>query len=965
MASERRLEFAPFALDLVNECLWRGTRAIKLRPKAFAVLEHLLRRPGQLVTKEDLIAAVWGDAFVGDAVLKVTIRQLREALDDNPTTPRFIETAHRRGYRFIGATDSTPQAPPSGVVGRDRAMSRMQGWLEKSRRGERQVVFVTGEAGIGKTTLLDMFTRSLAAGPRVRICSGQCLEQYGMGEAYLPVLEAMRQLCRDDPRAVEVLRAHAPMWLLQMPSLVTASDRDAFGREPLGGTRERMLREMAEALDALAAETPLLLVLEDLHWSDVSTLDLISYVARRRQAAHLMLVATLRPAELIASGHPLKAVQRELLARQLCEELPLDYLSEAAVAEHLAARFPANRFPAELVALIHERTEGNPLFMVNTVDHLVAERLIQPHPDGWRMDAAIETVKMGVPDSIRHVIETQIERLDGPDQRMLEAASVAGAEFSVAALSAALDDPVEDFEVRCEALCRRHQFIRECGVHILPNGDTAGRYGFVHAVHRHVLYERVSASRRIVLHRRIAERGEAVYGERANEIAAELAMHFEAAANHQKAARYLQQAAANAMLRSAYGEAITLCRHALELLNAVPDTPDRTRLELWLRLTLGVPLIATEGYAAASVGSEYERARALCDRLETAPEISQALWGLWTFRLLKGDLSAALAIATEFLVLAERSPYPGVAMRGHWAMEITCTHRGEFALALEHFDKAIALYRPERLCDDPFFDALNPGVALRCFAGWSLWFTGHPDRALIPIEEAVTLARELSEPHGLAHALGFAAVLHQLRREPDLAQQRADVLIELSAEHGLVLYQAMATLMRGWARISQGSRAAVDEMREGLAAWETTGAQLMRPHFLGLLSEGLSGSSDNAAAAAVLDDALEHAGRTGECWYLAELYRLKGASLLTGTPGESEQAEAQRCFEEALRIAAAQGAQSMELRAALSLAQLHAAGGRPDRGYALVHPILKRFTEGFDTADVREARALLDAYSAR
>ena len=205
MAHERRLEFAPFALDLVNECLWRGPRAIKLRPKAFAVLDHLVRRSGQLVTKDDLIAAVWPDTFVGDAVLKVTIRQLREALDDNPKAPRFIETSHRRGYRFIGVIDAPASAPPGGVVGRERALSRMHGWLEKSRRGERQIVFVTGEAGIGKTTLLDLFTRSLASGPAGRVCSGQCLEQYGMGEAYLPVLEAMRQLCRDDPRAVEPL----------------------------------------------------------------------------------------------------------------------------------------------------------------------------------------------------------------------------------------------------------------------------------------------------------------------------------------------------------------------------------------------------------------------------------------------------------------------------------------------------------------------------------------------------------------------------------------------------------------------------------------------------------------------------------------------------------------------------------------------------------------------------------------
>jgi predicted ATPase len=480
-----------------------------------------------------------------------------------------------------------------------------------------------------------------------------------------------------------------------------------------------------------------------------------------------------------------------------------------------------------------------------------------------------------------------------------------------------------------------------------------------------VLYERVSASRRVVLHRRIGERGEAVYGERAGEIAAELAMHFEKAANHPKAARYLQQAAGNAMLRSAYREAIALCRHALELLHAVPDSPDRTRLELWLRLTLGVPLIATEGYAAASVGREYERAKALCDRLETTPEMPQVLWGLWTFRALKGELSKALALATELLVLGERSPYPEMAMRGHWAMEITCTHRGEFALALEHFERAMALYTPERLCDDRVFDALNPGVALRCFAAWSHWFTGQPDRALTRIEEAVALARELSEPHGLAHALTFAAVLHQLRREPALAQQYAGMASELSAEHGLVLYQAMATLIRGWTLIGEGRLAAVAEMREGLSAWETTGAHLMRPHFLALLSEGLSGSTDNAAAVAVLDDALEHARRTGECWYLAELHRLKGAALLAGASDESGLAAARACFEEALRIAAAQGAQSLELRAALSLAHLHRASGRPELGYTLLHPIVQRFTEGFDTADVRDARALLGAYTAR
>jgi DNA-binding winged helix-turn-helix (wHTH) protein/tetratricopeptide (TPR) repeat protein len=978
--NERHIHFAPFSLDLVNECLLRGSETIKLRPKAFAVLEHLVSKPGELVSKEHLIGAVWQDTFVGDAVLKVAIRQIREALSDDPKSPRFIETAHRRGYRFIGeigaATAAVPKestargrvAPaqsnlenlPRGFVGRDAALSRMRGWFEKVRNGESQVVFVTGEAGIGKTTLLETFGRGIAADHSVLICSGQCLEQYGMSEAYLPVLDAISQCCRRDPRVVDVLRAHAPMWLMQLPSLVTPSDRESFGREALGASRERMLREMGEALDALAADAPLVLVLEDLHWSDFSTLDLISYVARRRRAVHLMIVGTYRPAELIASRHPLKTVKQELIARQQCEELPLEYLTEAAVAEHLAVRFPGNRFPPDLVALIHERTEGNPLFMVNTIDHLVAERLIESHEDGWRLTAPIDEVKLGVPDSIRQLIETQIDRLDPADQRILEGASVAGAEFPLPAVFAALDDEASDIEARCEELSRRHQFIKECGAQVLPDGQAVGRFGFVHAVYRHVLYERMSASRRMQLHRRIGVRGEELYADRAGEIAAELAMHFEQAADYQRATRYLQLAAVNAMHRSAYREAIALSRRGLELLATLPDTDERARQELRLQLTLGVPLIATEGYAAPDVGSVYQKARALCDRLQTTTEVSQVLWGQWTFHTLKAELSIALERAREFLRLAERVDHPELAMRGHWAMEITYTHQGTFSLALEHYEKALTLYDSQQLRDDGIVDALNPGVAMRCFAAWSAWFAGQPERGLALIREAVALARELSEPHGLAHALGGAAILHQLRRERRLAEQHADAALALSDEHGLVLYHAMARIVRGWAQSGRGDDEGVaEEIRQGLAAWRSTGAQLMCPHYLALLTEALPPALVDQALR-LLDEALALVESTGERSYEAELYRLKGERLLTrATDGASLEA-ANACFEQALAIAQRQSARSLELRAAISLARLYRDHGRPSQVRELIASIYQRFDQGFDTLDLREARSLLE-----
>ena len=1009
MGHETRITFAPFCLDLANECLWQGSQAIKIRPKAFAVLNYLLGRAGQLVTKEELLNAVWPETFVGEAVLKVTVRQLREALGDDPKSPRFIGTAHRRGYRFIGQIAGREQPPAKyqhrgsngavsasmraaypEVVGRDDALSRMQIWLERTLAGERQIVFVTGEAGIGKTALVDTFARNIASDRSIRIGRGQCLEQYGTGEAYLPVLEAIGRLCREWRQVVDVLRAHAPMWLLQMPSLVSASDRESLSREVHGATRERMLREMGEALEALTADLPLVLILEDLHWSDYSTLDLISYLARQRQSARLMLIGTYRTAELIVTGHPLKAVKQELLAKQQCDELPLEYLSEDAIGRYLSVRFPANRFPAELAGLIRERTEGNPLFMVNAVDYLVAEGLIAPCEQSWELCVEIEKVEVGVPDSIKQMIEKQLEHLDAEGRRTLEAASVAGAEFSTAAVVAGLGEDRSAVEARCDELARQRFFIQDCGVQELPNGETVTRYGFIHSLYQNVLYERVPAARRVQLHRRIAEEAEQVYGDRVREIAAELAMHFEQSSNYKQAVEYLQQAAENDIRRFAYQEAVGLSRRGLELLRRLPDTPDRARQELWLHLTLGVPLIATEGYAAPDVGAAYTKARELCLQLGDSTEISQVLWGLWTFHTLRAELGTACEIAEEFLRLAERLPYPGLEMRGHWAMEITFMHMGEFTPAVEHFEKALSLYDHERHLDDAFRYAQNPGVAMRCFAAWALWFLGRADQAVVRIQEALALARELSEPHGLAHALFFAAILHQLRREPRQAQEHAEAAIAVSDEHGLVLYQAMATIARGWALIEQGRGPetvgqtrdveVIERMREGLAAHRATGAEVLCPHFLALKAEALGKSGRAEQGIRLLDEALLMADFNGERCYQAELYRTKGEmSLLQGTRrglsraatggivmSETESlavTQAEACFHQSIEIAQRQKAKSWELRAVMSLARLYRGRRKQQDARTLLKQVYGTFTEGFDTQDLREAKALLDELS--
>jgi DNA-binding winged helix-turn-helix (wHTH) protein/predicted ATPase len=975
--NEKLIIFEPFSLDQANECLWDGRQPIKLRPKNFAVLDYLVRRPGKLVTKEELLNAIWPGTFVGDGVLKVVVRQLRGVLGDDPKSPRFIETAHRRGYRFIGqvaeresmkAEDphSKPAHSAAGsakfatdfterVVGRDEALSRMGNWLQKMLGRKRQIVFVAGEAGIGKTALVDTFVQRIAADGTIRIARGQCLEQYGAGEAYLPVFDAVGRLCREQPRVVDVLRVHAPMWLQQMPSLMSPSDRESLRQEVSGATRERMLREMGDALEVLTADMPLVLILEDLHWSDYSTLDLVSYLATHRQAAQMMLIGTYRPVDLILSGHPLKAVKSELLSKQQCEELPLEYLSKHDVERYLSVRFPANRFSAKLASLIHQRTEGSPLFMVNAVDYLVAKRLIVERDGCWELAVEIEKAQVGVPDSIKQMIEKQIDHLNADQQQILETASVVGAEFSTFAVAAGFEQDRTLLEARCDELARHRQFIQDRGVQQLSNGEIVSRYGFIHSLYQNILYNRLAATRRAQVHQRIGAWTETFYGEHAKENATELAMHFDRAGNHKQAIKYLQQAADNDLRRFAYREVVALCHRGLELVKRLPDTPERARQELGLLVTLGIPLIATEGYAAPEVGKTYTRARELCRQLGGAPELPQVLTGLWSFHLVRADVGTAREIAEDFVRVAGHLPYP------HVTLEVTLIQLGEFVPAIEQFNQAFSLYDPVRHRDDTLRYALNPGVGSQSHAGWALWFVGQPDEAVNRMQKALAVAQDLSEPQGLAHTFYFSAILHQLRREKRLAQEHAEAAVAISMKHRIPLYQAMATIVRSWASIEPGQQDEVEELRRGLAEFDATGTEILRPHHLGLLAETLQVAGQVKEALAVVDEALTGAERTGEHYYDAELYRLKGELLLVESAGMSTKAE--ECFLRSMKIAQLQKARSLELRAATSLARLYQQRDRLEEGRVLLTRIYSTFTEGFDTTDLREAKALLSSLS--
>src|SRR5215470_12383109 len=532
--------FDPFRLDPVSQQLWRGEEPIALRPKLFAVLRYLLEHAGRLVTREELRAAVWPTTAISESVLRGTIRELRDILEDDATAARFIETLPHRGYRFVapvrvlqsaragalpGGQSASHDAPRSTnviLVGRETELTSLQQWLGRAARGTRQVVFVTGEPGIGKTTVVDAFLASAADRHQLWTARGQCVEQYGSGEAYLPVLEALGQLCRQPggEKVVAVLSRYAPTWLVQMPGLINDAELETVQRRVQGATRERMLRELAEAIEALTAATTLVLVLEDLHWSDFSTLDLVSLMAQRRVPARLLLLGTYRPADVIVSGHPLKGMKQELFVHGNCEELPLRFLSDVEVGQYLGARFPRQQLPRELGRAIHRTTEGNPLFLVNVVDYWLSQKVLVETAGQWQLAARVEDVAAGVPESLRQMIDKQRERLTADERRMLEAAGVAGVEFSTAAVAAGLGETEERVEEWCEELAGQGRFLLARGMDMLADGRAAGRYGFIHGLYQQVLYERLAAARRARLHHRIGEWGERALSARMKDPAA-------------------------------------------------------------------------------------------------------------------------------------------------------------------------------------------------------------------------------------------------------------------------------------------------------------------------------------------------------------------------------------------------------------------------------------------------------------
>jgi DNA-binding winged helix-turn-helix (wHTH) protein/predicted ATPase len=974
MMSPPHWHFAGFRLDPDNACLWHGTSALPLPPKAFALLQYLVTHAGRLVTKEELLDACWPETAVSDGVLKVHIAELRKALGETGRTPRFIATVHRRGYRFVapvtaaGLSESTPPAPslpalslspsPPLLIGREAVLQRLYAAWAQACQGQRQVIWVTGEAGIGKTAVVEAFAAEVAADPTVWLAHGQCVEHYGTGEAYLPILEALGRLCRTlrGEQLIPLLRQRAPTWLVQMPWLLRPEDRELLRQELQGTTRERMLREFAEVVDTLTVDTPLLLMLEDLHWSDHATLDVLFLLARRRTPARLLLLGTYRPVETVAHGHPLRTATHELRRHGYSTELPLTLLSAEAVAAYLAARFPVQRFPESLDALLHQVTDGSPLFLVAMVEALVARSVLTVHDGCWTLQEGLDEVAIGVPEDLRQMLEHQLERVPPEAQRVLEAASVAGVTFAVAAVAAALEDDVMHIETHCEELVQRH-LLRPAEMLIWPDGTTAVCYAFVHALYQQVAYERLARGRRAYLHQCLGMCLEAAYGAQATEIAAELAVHFEHGHDVRRAVQYWQQAAANAARRSGHHEVIRTLTRARALLTQWPDTRERAHQELVLLTALGPTLMATRGVAAPEVAQTYLRNQALAHHMEESPR------GLWLFYYMRGEIETAREFGVQLMAFAQRRHDSSLLFEAHMVLGMTLFRLGEVLPARIHLEQGTALYDPTQHHAQAFLYAADPGVILLCYAARALWLLGYPAQAVERSQAALTLADQLSHPFSQAYAVTWTAFLQQLRRDRHAVEARVEEVSRRSTEQGFPFLAEAGAFLQGWAQAEQGQRdVGIAQMSQALVGPRAAGVDQGLPYWLALLAEAYGKSAQTEEGLALLSEALPVADKAGGRYWAAELYRLKGVLLLRQHAPDATQAET--WLTQALAIARRQQVKSWELRATLSLSRLWQQQGKQDEARKLLTEVYGWFTEGFDTADLQEARALLDVLTA-
>jgi class 3 adenylate cyclase/predicted ATPase len=857
--------------------------------------------------------------------------------------------------RESGATSRLDVAQPRGLtplVGRESEVTLLLERWEQAKSGQGHVVLLTGDAGIGKSRLVQMLKEHVANEPHMR---WECRSvEYAQNSALYPMIDLFQRLLRfqaeDTPdeqfgKLEQMLRQYklpleetVPL-LGALLSLPLSEDRYA----PLNLSPQRMRQKTLETIVAilleLAERHPVLFILEDLHWTDPTTLELLNLLIDQTPTASMLVLLTCRPHFQPAWHH-----------RSYLTEITVHRLSHAQVEQIVSRMTYGKTLPQEMLVQIVAKTDGVPLFVEEMTKALVESGQLTAVDGRYAFTGSLRALT--IPATLQDSLMARLDRLMTA-KVIAQLGATIGRQFSYALLQAVaqLDEVMLQHElgrlVEAELLYQRG----------LPPQAT---YTFKHALIQDAAAQSLLKSTRQQYHQRIAHVLEEQFPETAEAQPELLAHHYTEAGLTEQAVAYWYKAGQRASERSAHVEAIAHLRQGLGLLKTLPESPQHTQQELLLHIALGASLLAVKGFAASEVGETYTRARQLCEHLDNPQQLFPVVRGLWSYYLVRAELQTAHALGEQLLDFAQQVRDVSMLVASRRALGTTLYALGAPAAAQTHFAQGIALYDSQQHRASAFLYGEDSGVICHIYAAWTLWYLGSPDQALARSQEAVTLAQQVAHPLSLSFVLSHTALFHQLRREVSAVQEHAEAAIRVAQEQGFPQWIAAGSLMCGWGLAQQAgqTKERIEQLTQGLRAFRATGAVINQSYFLALLAEAHGTMGQPETGLTMLTEALALVDKTGERWYAPELHRLKGELLLQQS--SDNQAEAETCFHHALDIARSQQAKSLELRAATSLARLWHQQGKRQEAHDLLAPVYGWFTEGFDTPDLQEAKELLE-----
>jgi TOMM system kinase/cyclase fusion protein len=861
----------------------------------------------------------------------------------------LYESMARSRLEVVGSTGLT------SLVGREQEIGLLRERWAQVKEGLGQVVLLSGEAGIGKSRLVEVVKEQVAAEPQAWLTPCQC-SPYHQHTALYPMIDLLERVAlrfareESPPQKLSKLEGFLVQYGLPLAetvplfaTLLSLPLPANYAPLPLSPEQQKQktLHAFVTILLRIAAQQPVLFVMEDLHWIDPTTLELLTLLVDQGPTARILALMTFR----LDFTPP-------WTGRSHVTQVSLPRLPRRQAAEIVGQVAHNKALPVEVVEQVVVKTDGVPLFVEELTKMVLESGLLQEREEGYELMGPLPP--LAIPATLHDSLMARLDRLAAV-KGLAQLGAALGRDFAYELLQAVSLWDEGTLQQGLHQLVAA-EFLYQRGV---PPQAT---YVFKHALIQDAAYQSLLRSTRQHYHQRIAQVLEARFPEICETQPELLAHHYTEASVMAQAIPCWQRAGQRAIERSAHLEAIAHLSKGLEVLGTLPDTPERTQQELGLQTMLGSSLMATKGYAAPEVEHAYARARELCQKVGDTPQLFPVLRGLTYVYIVRAEFQTARKLGEQLLRLAERTQEPQLLLFAHHHLAGILFHLGELAPARALLEQGMALYNPLQHCSLAVMYGQDPGVVCRSYVARPLWLLGYPDQALQRGREALALAQELAHSPSLAYALNWAATVHQFRRDALATQEQAEALIALSTEQGFPQWLAGGTILRGWALAERGEREeGMAQMRQGMAAWQATGAEVDRPYFLALLAEEYGKADQEEEALSVLAEALALVQRSGDRYWEAELHRLKGEMLLIQAIPDKAQAET--CFQQVLAMARRQEAKALELRAAMSLSRLWQQQGKRDEARELLTPVYGWFTEGFDTADLQEAKALLDEWS--